>query len=168
MTAREWLRRRLGPDPAMTATLRELRQERDALTLQVDALGFERDDLTDLLARSEQARTDLRRNVAAAYEPVQVGGCNKMRHFERGTADQHAIRIAAVAEGDTFNSYPCRVCPPYAFFGHRPWHVGHCRPSDLTSVLVRCGTARYGCGCAFTVSTGDTVQVCPDHDEAAA
>ncbi len=163
MSAREWLRRRLGPDPAMTATLRELRQERDDLAGQVDALAFERDDLTDALTHSEQVQHDLRRELCAVYEPVEVGSCRKIRHLTRDTAEYQAVQVARKAPGEQFNVYECRVCPPYPVFGNRPFHVGHCRYADPGSFHVLVGVANYTCGCKCSASSGERVWQCAAH-----
>src|SRR4051794_22983979 len=107
MSAAGWLRRLLGPDPALIA-------ERDDLAAQVDALAYERDELTEQLSRAEQSNRDLRaarrRLIAEAFEPVQVGGCTKLRYLRPADAEQHAIQIAQRAWGECFNAYPCRVC----------------------------------------------------------
>lgn len=141
------------------------------LAAQVDALATERDDLrsvaemlTEKIARIEQANTDLRNNVRAAYEPVQVGECRKVRHTSREAADQHAIEVATRSPGDVLNSYPCRVCPPYPVTGLRPWHVGHCGSGAVGALWVELRVLHYWCGCKFSISTGEQVWVCNDHD----
>lgn len=140
------------------------------LAAQVDELATERDDLrmvaemlTAKVAKTEQANVDLRRNVRAAYEPVQVGDCRKIRHTSREAAEQHAIDVAAASPGDVFNTYTCRVCPPYPATREKPWHVGHCPPGAAGSLTVERGVLHYWCGCKFSIVTRDQVWACPSH-----
>lgn len=144
------------------------------LAEQVDALATERDDLrrdiealTAKVARTEQANMDLRRNVRAAYEPVQVGDCRKVRHTSREAAEQHAIGVATSHPGDVFNTYTCRVCPAYVATQEKPWHVGHCPPGSTGSLFVERGVLHYSCGCKFSITTGDQVWACPGHNAVA-
>ncbi len=140
------------------------------LAEQVDALATERDDLrlvaemlTDRIASVEQANADLRRNVLAAYEPVQVGDCRKIRHTSPEGAEQHAIGVATRNPGEVFNTYTCRVCPPYPATQEKPWHVGHCPPGATGSLFVERGVLHHWCGCKFSITTGDQVWACPGH-----
>lgn len=142
------------------------------LAAQVDALALERDDLrmvaemlTAKVARAEQANMDLRRNVRAAYEPVQVGDCRKIRHTSRDAAEQHAIEVATRSPGDVLSTYACRLCPPYPVTEEKPWHVGHCPPGSAGSLTVERGVLHYWCGCKFSINSGDQVWACPTHND---
>jgi hypothetical protein len=160
---REWVQRLIGPDPAMTAVLREVAQERDELAEDVDSLAVERDDLTIALQVATETQEDLRRELLAAYEPIEVGTCRKIRHITRDTAEHHAMRVARKEPGAQFNAYECRVCPPYLVFGNRPYHAGHCRLGDAGSFHVLSGVAHYTCGCQCSARTGELLWQCATH-----
>lgn len=163
----EWLRRQLGPDAATRAALDEARAEAAELAGHVDALAYERDDLSDRLERAKQANADLRKNFRAAYEPQQVGECRKIRYLHREDAHEHAEDLARVQPGEVFHTYWCRLCPRYPR-GGRPWHVAHCNDECADSVVLLLPERRVlqrGCGCASDVHTHAVVWTCTSHAE---
>lgn len=165
MSPLEWVRRWLGPDAVIRAELSDL-------TFQVDQLAFDRDDLTERVARAEQARTDLRRvnrelrdAVRAAYETVEVGTCTKVRYLRREDAHQHARLLAEKQLGEPFHTYRCPRCPSYFVSATRPWHVAHCNDNCRDRVWVEGVMFHHGCGCVRHSRTAAVLFRCDLHAE---
>lgn len=118
--------------------------------------------------RLSQQRQDMRAAqraaIEAAYEPVEVGDCTKIRYTRREDAEQHAMEIAIRYPGSVMNAYQCRTCPPYILTGQRPWHAGHARSNRRTGAMWADETTVYHAyGCQFRINDDGPTYYCEAH-----
>lgn len=153
---------------AVRSDLEDMTAQRDLLQHRVDtllqALEDGRAERERALAQQRQDMKAARRSaVEAAYEPVQVGDCTKVRYTRHEDAEQHAIRVAIADPGAALMAYQCRVCPAYRITGERPWHAGGTQRRRHGAMWADETTLYHQCGCQFRINQDGPDYFCEPH-----
>lgn len=127
MSARSWLRAKLGPDPNLINEIDTLRATLSHTRQQLVCARTERDLERDAARKMQSTYA---RRLAQMLEPP-VGKCEKVRLRGR----DEAAAFAAAVERDTgappgaLRTYACTVCPRQPVGIGRFWHVGNADPA---------------------------------------